>query len=717
MSSGEGRSVRTRGFNHKSKGDFRQTVSKPNRKAQTLKNNVSNPKITTPKRDGTQFRRSIQPVKLNVEHKTSAAGVKYLSATPIPTKPTIGSFGVGDVQLKNPEVLRDIQNRQLRNKRQKQKENTKDIDPKDKFAGLKRVDSQGVQFPKRILEEKLITRDFYKDLKAKKQLIYEKKMEKVSLVQEPHGNKTLKELKSIRHQLPSLLNDKEENIGNNKTGFGKIPFLHPELQEKMLNFNYRFPTDIQIIALPILLENIYKWDRKNDKSSRGVYLLAAEAGSGKTLTYLLPIVQLLKYKLTAKDDQIKVVQQKTEIETASTNDHNITNETKDDEIMDIHSFIAQEIQNELEHGENQENESSNISEDSTENITLLRRPKAVILVPTHDLVSQVAHVAKKISGREISILDCHSGMPSKRVKKYLSTFPVDVIITTPSHLLYLVEKKMISLRNLEFMCLDEADTLMDKSFIAQTSKIFNIVNTSLSSSRRDYRPYTLMVSATIPETMLKKINELIPNEEIITRTSPLLHRHNPKISIDIVRIKSKSNKMDGLITVLKENIEKDDRTIIFCNKTAMAEQITKDLKKKRFNVHLMASSVLYKQRQTIMQNFVKPNSINAVSENKLSKLNEEYHITDDSTSSKKMIIVANDIISRGMDTSAVTHVILYDFPHTMIDFIHRTGRTARMRSTGRVTCLVTNKDVKHANELMHAIRAQESLSKLSRINE
>jgi superfamily II DNA/RNA helicase len=142
---------------------------------------------------------------------------------------------------------------------------------------------------------------------------------------------------------------------------------------------------------------------------------------------------------------------------------------------------------------------------------------------------------------------------------------------------------------------------------------------------------------------------------------------------------------DVLVDLLKEH-KKEDKVIVFCNTIDSCRSTEHFLREKGFTTSCYHGDIPPLERK---QNYV------------------------DFLEGEKPILVCTDVASRGIDTTEVDHVILFDFPLNVIDYIHRVGRTARAARPGRVTSLVRKKDRYLADGIQAAVREGRSLEGVS----
>ncbi|GBC02972.1 hypothetical protein RclHR1_04910005 [Rhizophagus clarus] len=453
-----------------------------------------------------------------------------------------------------------------------------------------------------------------------------------------------KEVSSIKQKLSQeLLKPKGESIKLDSLHLEYATFESMNLRSEVLEavkqgplkeVDPLQPTEIQALTIPEIL-----------KSEEQHILCAAETGSGKTLAYLLPIINKIK-----------------------------------DQEMKAPSFSPILTDNKTVVLEDQLEKEAKTQALLKSPIRLLNRPRAIVLLPSRELVEQVLSVSKHICHfakfRPIAIT---SHKNRQYVRKTL-LMPTDLVVATPAGLLDYIKNKHVSLSETRYLVIDEADTMFCEGFHKDVTSIIKQIK--VSNITQNNRPYQIIVvTATLPKT----VNELLSNELPLMKriTSYSLHKSLPNLSHNFIDLKIFNyNKYEAIIQTLKAHSESAS-TMIFCNKRTTAEHLEKYLYSKNFPVIGLYGDI--DDRTTKLESF----------------RNQESHAK---------ILVCTDIASRGIDTTFVNHVILFDFPTTIVDFLHRVGRTARAGKRGKATCFVTKKDRQLAERIKRNIRDKKVLS-------
>ncbi|CAG8749044.1 27384_t:CDS:1, partial [Racocetra persica] len=308
------------------------------------------------------------------------------------------------------------------------------------------------------------------------------------------------------------------------------------------------------------------------------------------------------------------------------------------------------------------------------------RPRVIILLPSRELVDQILSVAKLMSHyAKLRAIAVTSNKDRRFVKKTLE-MPVDIVIATPAGLLEYIELGFINIADTKYVVIDEADTMFGKGFGEEVQDIITKVKNSGKNQTRSYQ--IIIVSATIPKPVNEMLNREFPNIKSITSHS--LHKALPNIKHNFIDMKNYNyNKSAAILEVLKKHYTEEHSTMIFCNTRVSAYALESFLKTKKFPVIGLFGDV--NERTTKLEAFrnQEPNS---------------------------KILVCTDLASRGIDTTFVNHVILYDFPTTVVNFLHRIGRTARAGRKGEATYFITKKNRELASKISKNIREKKVLA-------
>ena len=278
----------------------------------------------------------------------------------------------------------------------------------------------------------------------------------------------------------------------------------------------------------------------------------------------------------------------------------------------------------------------------------IKAPQALILVPTRELAVQVQGEAAKLSGnRPIRCVAVYGGQPIHRQIEQLRR-GAHMVVGTPGRIIDHISRKTIDLTELQCVVLDEADRMLDIGFRPDIERILR----RCPRSRQ-----TLLLSATVPPIidrladryMYEPVKMDFSKQDIAVETiEQFFFTVHPK------------NKFELLIRLI--NREDPHQAIIFCRTKRTTERVFQRLKKQFQHVGSMHGDMPQRARNRMMKMF---------RENDL------------------RILVATDVIGRGIDVSGVSHIINYDIPESCDDYVHRVGRTGRMGAEGVAFSFVT----------------------------
>ncbi|KAJ0877788.1 putative RNA helicase [Helianthus annuus] len=313
-----------------------------------------------------------------------------------------------------------------------------------------------------------------------------------------------------------------------------------------------------------------------------------------------------------------------------------------------------------------------------------RRPRAVILCPTRELCEQVFGVAKSISHHARFRSTMVSGGGRLRPQEDALNSPIDMVVGTPGRVLQHIQEGNLVYGDIKYLVLDEADTMFDRGFGPDIRKFLGpLKNRAQKADGLDFQ--TVLVSATMTNAVQKLVDEEFQGIEHL-RTSTL-HKKVASARHDFIKLSGSENKLEALLQVLEPSLAKGNRVMVFCN----------TLNSSRAVDHFLSEN----QLATVNYHGEVP-AVERVENLKKFKSNDGDCPT----------LVCTDLAARGLDLD-VDHVIMFDFPLNSIDYLHRTGRTARMGAKGKVTSLITKKDLTLANRVEEAMRKNESLESLT----
>ncbi len=268
-------------------------------------------------------------------------------------------------------------------------------------------------------------------------------------------------------------------------------------------------------------------------------------------------------------------------------------------------------------------------------------PQALILTPTRELAVQVRdEVAKLAYGQKVTSVALYGGKPIRgQIDKLRQG--AQVIIGTPGRVIDHMNRRTLDLKDLWCVVLDEADRMLDIGFRPDIERI-------LRRCPKDRQ--TLLLSATVPPP-IERLAERYMNKPKKLNISP------KDITVETIDqsyfIVDHARKFELIIHLLKR--EKPRQAIIFCRTKKRTDLLYHRLAKRTKHVDCIHGDMQQSARDRVMKKF---------------------------REGKLRLLVATDVVGRGIDVSNVSHIINYDVPQFCDDYVHRVGRTGRMGREG-----------------------------------
>ena len=271
----------------------------------------------------------------------------------------------------------------------------------------------------------------------------------------------------------------------------------------------------------------------------------------------------------------------------------------------------------------------------------------IIMSPTRELAQQIDQQMEGFSYfmpvSSVAVYGGNDGVRFEQEKKGL-TLGADVVIATPGRLISHLSLGYVDLSRVSFFILDEADRMLDMGFADDIMQIVKY----LPKERQ-----TIMFSATMP-AKIQQLAKTILTDPVEVKLA--VSRPADKI-IQVAYVCYEAQKLGIIQSLFKE--QSPERVIIFASSKLKVKEVTKALKRIKLNVGEMHSDLDQSQREEIMHEF------------RNGRIN---------------MLVATDIVARGIDIDDIRLVINYDVPHDSEDYVHRIGRTARANNDG---CAIT----------------------------
>ena len=269
--------------------------------------------------------------------------------------------------------------------------------------------------------------------------------------------------------------------------------------------------------------------------------------------------------------------------------------------------------------------------------------QAVVLVPTRELAQQVTKELEKLAKhRRLRVVALYGGQPI--VKQFARLDPApQIIVGTPGRVLDHLGRNTLRLDKIKIAVLDEADEMLDIGFAPDMERILRL-------TPKDRQ--TALFSATIPPFIMRLIRRYLKDPEWI-RIQP--EEATVPEEIEQVYLEVAERDKTKALTELLSQWGELPRTLVFCKMQVGVDRLTASLQRRGHKVQGIHGGMTQAERNRVMNGF-RDGSIQA--------------------------LIATNVAARGLDIPDITHVVSYDAPQNVEEYIHRTGRTGRMGRKG-----------------------------------
>jgi len=302
-----------------------------------------------------------------------------------------------------------------------------------------------------------------------------------------------------------------------------------------------------------------------------------------------------------------------------------------------------------------------------------RDPRVLILAPTHELVIQIWDEVKKFTTySNLRSLGVFGGTSMNKQKQAVYD-GCDILIATPGRLLDLAYSGVLGLKSIQKLVIDEVDEMMSLGFRTQLHSILEML---------PVKRQNLLFSATLTADVEKLIEEHFTYAhriEVAPHGTPL--KRIEQIGYDIPNFHSKVS----LLEIILEDKELQ-KVLIFVKTKKMADRLFDNISGKfPEQIGVIHSNKAHNTRMNAVRNF------------------EE---------GKFRILIATDVIARGMDIQDVTHIVNFDIPETQVDYIHRIGRTGRADKDGVAISFINNVEKQYQADIEELMQMKISMKAL-----
>ncbi|KAK2752333.1 DEAD-box ATP-dependent RNA helicase [Onygenales sp. PD_40] len=310
-------------------------------------------------------------------------------------------------------------------------------------------------------------------------------------------------------------------------------------------------------------------------------------------------------------------------------------------------------------------------------------PTSLILGPTRELVSQIYEESRKFAYRSwVRPCVVYGGADMGTQLRQIDR-GCDLLVATPGRLVDMMERGRISLANIKYLVLDEADRMLDMGFEPQIRRIVQDREMPSKENRQ-----TLMFSATFPHDIQMLAEEFLKDH--IFLSVGRVGSTSENITQRVVECETEADKESALLDILFADSK--GLTLVFVETKRQADMLSVFLLDNRLPATAIHGDRTQRERERALELF---------------------------RTGRYPILVATAVAARGLDIPNVTHVINYDLPNEIDDYVHRIGRTGRAGNTGIATAFFSRKNIKIARSLIDLLKdanqeVPEWLEKLSR---
>jgi ATP-dependent RNA helicase DeaD len=292
----------------------------------------------------------------------------------------------------------------------------------------------------------------------------------------------------------------------------------------------------------------------------------------------------------------------------------------------------------------------------------VRDTQAIVVVPTRELAMQVADEIVKFSGGTVGVTAVYGGENMMMQVRHLREAR-QIVVATPGRMLDFIRDDVMPLRHVRYVVLDEADRMLDMGFIDDVKEILRHIPTDRQTS---------MFSATMPHEIIRLAHDFMKSPEKVIVSKDEIS--NVDVRQYYMEVQNR-DKLNQICNLLKEN----KKTIVFCAAKIRVRRLAEDLHNRGFEVEAIHGDMEQPQRTRVINDF---------------------------KSNRTNILIATDVVARGIDVPTVDRVISYDVPREAMVYFHRIGRTARAGKAGKAIIFVTSE----YRDAFDAIRRETSIN-------
>ena len=290
-------------------------------------------------------------------------------------------------------------------------------------------------------------------------------------------------------------------------------------------------------------------------------------------------------------------------------------------------------------------------------------PYALVITPTRELAQQIEKVVSVVcesTGQRAVIV-----MGGAKFDRQIKQIKVgcDLLVATPGRLIDLMERHVVNLSHVRVLVLDEADRMLDMGFWPSVRRIVQAVPT---------KRQTLLFSATIPPSIKSTIDAMLADPALVEisrvgETADTVEEHLCPVTQG-----QKTPLLQALLAAGEGIGDAPERVLVFCRTKARVDDVSRTLKAAGIRVDVMHADRPQKARERALERF---------------------------REARVRVLVATDVMSRGIDVSGIDAVVNYDVPLDPEDYVHRIGRTGRAGATGHAYTFVAPDEITPLREI------------------
>jgi len=304
-------------------------------------------------------------------------------------------------------------------------------------------------------------------------------------------------------------------------------------------------------------------------------------------------------------------------------------------------------------------------EKSLNTLHVSKAPKALILSPTRELAEQLAEsIGRYAEFLSIKIVAVYGGVKVSGQASKLKT-GLDILIATPARLLEHIELNNVSLSQVEYLVLDEADRMLDMGFITDVNKIIG---------HTAEKHQTLLFSATTTPALNELSHKLLKNQQEIR----ISKRNTTAETVEhVMYAVEESRKIDLFMALLDEY--NWYQVLVFTSTKRQADELLDKLKQNKIQAAVCHANRSQGSRRRALSDF---------------------------KSAKLQVLIATEVAARGLDIVGLDYVVNYNLPFLAEDYVHRIGRTGRAGHSGHAISFVSREEEQAVDRIQRLIGSQ-----------